>query len=122
GDEIRPAASYRQFVSRHVDQPKTNAPNNNAYCNRLMQSRGLTCKLTNTFIHNPLNEVKAICTHGGTRFRNNLFDSNRSFTLTVCRLVSRGRRRRCAYRGTSQTRRIRVACTNQMPVHFERIL
>ncbi|XP_059587568.1 ribonuclease [Alligator mississippiensis] len=123
--QLTQGASFRQFVNNHVNEPKTAAPNNNAYCNRLMQQRGMTrprCKLSNTFIHAPINQIRAICTNGGRRFRRNLFDSHMSFSLTVCRLVNRRRGRSCVYTGRSQTRRIRVGCVNQLPVHFERIL
>ncbi|TFJ97011.1 Ribonuclease [Platysternon megacephalum] len=54
--ELSEGASYQQFVNQHVDFPRSRVPNNQNYCDLLMQRRGLThpaCKLINTFIHAP---------------------------------------------------------------------
>uniref|UniRef100_A0A8C8S089 Ribonuclease A-domain domain-containing protein n=1 Tax=Pelusios castaneus TaxID=367368 RepID=A0A8C8S089_9SAUR len=120
------SATYQQFLTRHVDFPKTGAPNDRIYCNTLMQRRGLTrpvCKPTNTFIHAPANQLQAICRRAGRCRGRNLCDSNSAFRLTTCRVAPGSRPGRCNYRARVLTRRIRVACNRQrLPVHFHRIL
>ncbi|XP_025049887.1 ribonuclease pancreatic-like [Alligator sinensis] len=118
-------ASFQEFVSEHVDYPKTGGAKSRSYCNVLMQERGMTttsCKPFNVFIHAPINQIRALCTSLGEHFRNDLYDSKKSFDLTVCRLVPRTFRRPCVYSSGSQTRRIRVACHNRLPVRLEQIL
>ncbi|XP_050774014.1 ribonuclease-like [Gopherus flavomarginatus] len=123
--QLSEGASYRQFLNRHVDFPKSGGGNNRLYCNRIMQRRGLThpvCKPTNTFIHAPTSQVQAICRGAGRCHGRNFCDSNSSFHLTTCRVAPGSRPGRCVYRGRVQTRRIRVACNQRLPVHFSRIL
>ncbi|XP_075773438.1 ribonuclease-like [Pelodiscus sinensis] len=117
--------SYRNFVTRHIDFPKTGAPNSRTYCNRMMARRGLTrpvCKPTNTFIHAPTGQVQAVCTGAGRCHGRNFCDSNAAFSLTICRIAPGSRPGRCSYRGRVLNRRIRVGCRNRLPVHFERVL
>ncbi|XP_061445444.1 ribonuclease pancreatic-like [Rhineura floridana] len=116
-------ASYQDFANSHIDYPKTRAPNPNVYCNVMMARRRLnarTCKPTNTFINSSPSSIQQICRTGGTRFQGNLFDSRRRFSVVVCR--NTGRFPRCSYVGRRQIKRLRVACTNNRPVHFERLL
>ncbi|XP_067400716.1 ribonuclease-like [Emydura macquarii macquarii] len=123
--QLSEGVSYRQFLTRHVDNPKTGAPNGRIYCNTLMQRRGLTrpvCKLTNTFVHAPAHQLQAICRGAGRCHGRNLCDSNAAFRLTICRVMPGSRPGRCNYRARVQTRRIRVACRQRLPVHFDRVL
>ncbi|XP_054850890.1 ribonuclease pancreatic-like [Eublepharis macularius] len=118
-------ATYRDFARQHIDHPKTNAPNPNAYCNRMMQRRGMTrgrCKAFNTFINAPPRNIQHICRGGGNRVnpRQNLYDSRRSFPLVNCRNI--GRYPNCRYTGMQANRRVRVACVRRLPVHLERVL
>uniref|UniRef100_A0A8C4Y6Z9 Ribonuclease A-domain domain-containing protein n=1 Tax=Gopherus evgoodei TaxID=1825980 RepID=A0A8C4Y6Z9_9SAUR len=115
-------ASYRQFLNQHVDFPMILGFDNHAYCNYIMERRGLTrpvCKPTNTFIHAPTSEVQAICRGCN---QNNECDSNAAYPLTTCRVRSPPRPPRCIYRGIPQTRRIRVACVGGLPMRFIRVL
>uniref|UniRef100_A0A8C8S0E3 Ribonuclease A-domain domain-containing protein n=1 Tax=Pelusios castaneus TaxID=367368 RepID=A0A8C8S0E3_9SAUR len=123
--QVTPGARYRQFLTRHVDFPKTSTTNDRIYCNLLMQRRGMTrpiCKPTNTFIHTPADQVQAICRHAGRCHRQNLCDSNAAFRLTTCRVAPGSHPGRCFYRGRVQTRQIRVACNRLLPIHFDRVL
>uniref|UniRef100_A0A8C3FQH7 Ribonuclease A-domain domain-containing protein n=1 Tax=Chrysemys picta bellii TaxID=8478 RepID=A0A8C3FQH7_CHRPI len=101
-------ASYQQFVNQHVDFPRSRVPNNQNYCDLLMQRRGLTrpaCKPINTFIHAPAGQ--------------NLYDSTGTFRVTTCREAPSSRPRRCRYRASVRVTRVRVACNSNLPVHLE---
>ncbi|CAM5096108.1 unnamed protein product [Natator depressus] len=66
--QLSEGATYRQFLTRQVDFPKTSASNDWLYCNCIMRRQGLTrpvCKPTNTFIHAPAGQVQAICSAQG---------------------------------------------------------
>lgn len=95
------------------------------YCNLMMQRRKMTdsaCKPSNTFIHGSPEDVDAICTDGGTYFSENYYDSNAHFEVTSCRITGGSQRPPCAYRGRRTSQRVRVACTNSVPVHFKAAL
>ncbi|XP_048374353.1 ribonuclease-like [Sphaerodactylus townsendi] len=114
-------ARYRDFARKHIDHPQTQAANANAYCNLMMQRRGMmrrTCKRTNTFIHSSPGSIQHICRGGGTKVprTRDRYDSRRRYRVTLCR--SRGRYPNCNYRGRRQNRRVRVSCVNRMPVHL----
>ncbi|XP_060112590.1 ribonuclease pancreatic-like [Heteronotia binoei] len=116
-------ATYRDFAHRHIDHPRTRAPNPNAYCNLMMRRRGMMnrfCKPTNTFIHNRPSTIQAVCNRGGRPVNHNLYDSRSRFRVTTCR--NRGRYPRCQYVGRQESRRIRLACVRRQPVHFERLI
>ncbi|XP_067388393.1 ribonuclease-like [Emydura macquarii macquarii] len=117
-------ASYPQFLRQHVDNPKTRARNDRAYCNMMMQRRGMAspCKRTNTFIHAPASQLQAICGPAGRPAGRNLHDSNSRYRLTVCRLAGGSSRPPCNYRGGRTTRRVRLACVGGLPVHYDRAL
>ncbi|XP_050774005.1 ribonuclease-like [Gopherus flavomarginatus] len=120
--QISECASYRQFVTQHFDNPKTNAANDRLYCNLLMQRRGLTrifCKRRNTFIHAPAGQLQAICARGGTHVSLNLYDSLESFNVTTCRVLPRSLPGNCRYRAAIGNTKIRVACVKGLPVHLE---
>lgn len=123
-----PALTQREtrlekFHRQHVDFPRTN-PEMDArrYCNLMMQRRGLTtssCKPSNTFIHAQPSSVDAICSHGGTLYNENYYDSSAPFEITACRITGGSQRPPCNYRGRPNLQRIRVACENGVPVHFK---
>ncbi|XP_077170540.1 ribonuclease-like [Paroedura picta] len=114
---------HEKFRRQHTDYPKT-SPDLDArrYCNLMMQRRGMTsgaCKPSNTFIHGSPEEVDAICTHGGTYFNENYYDSNAHFDVTSCRITGGSQSPPCNYRGRLSTQRVRVACIRNEPVHFK---
>ncbi|XP_075767934.1 ribonuclease-like isoform X2 [Pelodiscus sinensis] len=115
-------ASYQDFVNRHIDFPKSRVPGNRNYCDILMARRGLTrrsCKPTNTFIHAPSGQLRAVCGRGGRPVFRNLRDSLRRFPVTICREVPGSRPGRCRYRASGRNTRVRVACTQNLPVHLD---
>uniref|UniRef100_A0A452HBE1 Ribonuclease A-domain domain-containing protein n=1 Tax=Gopherus agassizii TaxID=38772 RepID=A0A452HBE1_9SAUR len=105
--------------------PQDQTPQGQSYCNVMMRCLWLTrpvCKPTNTFIHAPTSQVQAICRGLGRCHGRNFCDSNSSFFLTICRVAPGSRPGHCVYRGRVQTRKIRVACKQRLPVLFLRIL
>ncbi|XP_042710820.1 ribonuclease-like isoform X2 [Chrysemys picta bellii] len=122
---IRPPDSYQNFVSEHVDFPKTRSPNGQSYCDhimRLLSQNMAACKLTHTFIHASTNRLRAICTSRGRCNQYNECNSNTAYPLTTCWLDSPPRPPSCVYRGIPQIRRIRVVCNWGLPVRFLRVL
>uniref|UniRef100_A0A8C4Y6M4 Ribonuclease A-domain domain-containing protein n=1 Tax=Gopherus evgoodei TaxID=1825980 RepID=A0A8C4Y6M4_9SAUR len=120
--QLSEGASYRQFLTRHVDFPKSGGGNNRLYCNRIMQRRGLTrpvCKPTNTFIHAPTSQIEPVCRDGGEPAEGDLRLSEDPFPLTVCELQGGSDPPDCDYSGSSSTSRIVIACVDGEPVHFE---
>ncbi|XP_067388331.1 ribonuclease-like [Emydura macquarii macquarii] len=115
-------ASYQQFLTRHVDFPKTGAPNDRLYCDLLMQRRGLTrlsCTHHNTFVHAPAARLRAVCGPGGTHVRLNLYDSPEPFPVTTCRVRPGSRPGHCQYRATVGLSQVRLACVRRLPVRLE---
>uniref|UniRef100_A0A8C3I0H5 Ribonuclease A-domain domain-containing protein n=1 Tax=Chrysemys picta bellii TaxID=8478 RepID=A0A8C3I0H5_CHRPI len=106
------------FLRKHVDYPKTNAPNANAYCNKMMQIRGIYGKPVNTFIHEPVSKINSICKEGGTPKIGGLHESKVEFRITQCVLPG-SYPRNCKYRAAIGNTRIRVGCEDWLPVHLE---
>ncbi|XP_039353199.1 ribonuclease-like [Mauremys reevesii] len=120
--QLTEGASYQQFVNQHVDFPRSRVPNNQNYCDLLMQRRGLTrpaCKPINTFIHEPAGQLRDICGRGGRHIKRNLYDSKRTFRVTTCREAPGSRPRHCRYRASVRVTRVRVACNSNLPVHLD---
>ncbi|KAH0626315.1 hypothetical protein JD844_001227 [Phrynosoma platyrhinos] len=114
--------NWSSFQNKHIDFPKSSASNPNAYCNLMMMRRNLNpkrCKPLNTFVHASQSDIQAVCSREGTRYKDNLYDSNREFPLTDCKNVGGNPPNNCNYVGTPGTKKIRVACENNYPVHFE---
>uniref|UniRef100_A0A8C0GXA9 Ribonuclease n=1 Tax=Chelonoidis abingdonii TaxID=106734 RepID=A0A8C0GXA9_CHEAB len=113
-----------RFLRQHVDNPKTRARNDRSYCNMMMQRRGMArpCKHTNSFVHAPASQLQGVCGRAGRPVGRNLHDSNNRYRITICQLAGRSTRPPCNYRGSSRTRRIRVACVRGLPVHYDRNL
>ncbi|KAJ7313010.1 hypothetical protein JRQ81_004271 [Phrynocephalus forsythii] len=117
--------NWSSFQNKHVDYPQSSAPNLNTYCDLMMRRRQLNpkrCKPLNTFINQQAAVVKQVCVNEGTHYKSNLYDSIQSFHLINCRNTGGTSPDSCKYVGTSQKARIRVACENNQPVHFEDVL
>ncbi|KAM9121372.1 ribonuclease pancreatic-like [Pangshura tecta] len=110
---------YEQFKKRHFDYPKTSDIHNETYCNYMMKKRNMTCKPKNTFIHAPEEDIKAICEKKGIPVKDNIYKSNTTFNLTICKRKTQNGKA-CTYEEEEQTSIISVACNEQhLPVHFE---
>ncbi len=114
---------YKKFIRQHVFGAM-----NVQRCDSEIRTRHITgsqndnsCKEVNTFILANNNQVKAVCTGGGTRLPENrdLYMSNKPFPVVACTLISGERHPKCAYRGHKSTRKIVVGCAGDWPTHYE---
>ncbi|XP_066198925.1 ribonuclease pancreatic [Saccopteryx leptura] len=116
----------KKFQRQHMD-PGGNASGNSIYCNQMMRRRKMTegrCKPVNTFVHEPLVDVQAICLQGNITCKNgqpNCHKSNSSMNITDCRLTNGSKYPNCQYKTSSKERQIIVACEGNpyVPVHFD---
>ncbi|KAG8509744.1 Ribonuclease pancreatic [Galemys pyrenaicus] len=114
-----------RFQRQHMDPG--NFPNNPTYCNVMMKRRHMTqgrCKPVNTFVHEPLVDVQAVCLERNITCKNgqpNCHQSPSSMRVTDCRLTSGSKYPNCAYRTSQKERYIIVACEGNpyVPVHFD---
>ncbi|XP_044842496.1 ribonuclease-like [Mauremys mutica] len=114
---------YEQFKRKHVDFPKTSNTHGKTYCNYMMKERNMTndtyCKPVNTFIHDTEQAIKAICKEKGILVKDNIYKSNTTFKLTICKLKSQNGQS-CTYEEEEETSMICVGCNEKhLPVHFE---
>ncbi|XP_055989907.1 ribonuclease pancreatic-like [Sorex fumeus] len=117
-----------RFQRQHMDLG-TGPMGNHTYCNVMMVHRNMTrgfCKAKNTFIHEPLSSVQAICGDQSVpcknRTMNNCYSSRYPMSTTLCVLRSRPRPPNCTYITHPTIKQlITVACdgTPLGPVHFE---
>uniref|UniRef100_A0A8D0B2K1 Ribonuclease A-domain domain-containing protein n=1 Tax=Salvator merianae TaxID=96440 RepID=A0A8D0B2K1_SALMN len=107
--------NWGAFRNKHIDYPKTEAPNVNAYCNLMIQQRGLNegkCKPTNTFINESPSTVQQVCTKTSNGYR----ISADKFPVVECR--NRGRWPDCNYVGKPRTGQLRLLCRDNLPIHY----
>nr|XP_010947981.2 ribonuclease pancreatic-like isoform X1 [Camelus bactrianus] len=116
----------KKFQRQHMDSG--NSPGNNTnYCNQMMKRRKMTrgwCKPVNTFVHESLEDVKAICSEKNITCKNgqyNCHQSNSTVNITDCRQTGSSRYPNCVYKTTKLQKRIIVACEGNvsMPVHLD---
>ncbi|XP_021100251.1 ribonuclease pancreatic [Heterocephalus glaber] len=119
-------SSAMKFRRQHMDSE--GSPNTNAnYCNEMMRRRNMTegrCKPVNTFVHEPLADVQAVCFQKNVACKNgqtNCYQSSSSMHITDCRLTSNSKYPTCSYRTSQMERSIIVACEGNpyVPVHFD---
>ncbi|XP_075387799.1 ribonuclease pancreatic [Tenrec ecaudatus] len=115
-----------KFQRQHMD-PGSSSSSNLNYCNQMMTYRNMTrdrCKPVNTFVHEPLEEVQAVCLQGSITCKNgqlNCHKSGSSMHITDCRLKGGSKYPKCEYRATTKMSYIIVACEGKpyVPVHFD---
>nr|AGF41066.1 RNase1 beta1 [Myotis lucifugus] len=114
-----------KFQRQHMDP---DGPSNNSnYCNQMMRRRNMTegwCKPVNTFVHEPLVDVQAICLQGNITCKNgkpNCHKSNSSMNITDCHKTSGSKYPNCDYQTSQKERHVIVACEGNpyVPVHFD---
>ncbi|XP_053450842.1 ribonuclease pancreatic isoform X2 [Nycticebus coucang] len=116
-----------KFQRQHMDSGGTSSISNHTYCNQMMQRRNMTkgrCKPVNTFVHEPLEDVQAVCFQERVNCKNgqtNCYKSSSSMDITDCRLTNGSKYPNCSYRTSQKKRHIIVACegTPYVPVHFD---
>ncbi|XP_067398643.1 ribonuclease-like [Emydura macquarii macquarii] len=110
---------YEKFQRQHVDTAPGWEPDPSRYCNLMMPRRNMTvgfCKQLNSFVHGDLGLITNVCGAGGTPRHGDFHYSNSPFNVTDCR--ARGAWPNCNYRGSQDQKRICLACTNGVPVHY----
>ncbi|XP_077687845.1 ribonuclease-like [Eretmochelys imbricata] len=104
------------FRREHVNNPKNNAVNNKVYCNMMMWDRGIFWKYTNTFIHESLKKINAICNADGIPAGGFKRKSKNSFSITICTFNPWT----FSFNGLSGKKKIVLSCLNGLPVRFVR--
>ncbi|XP_064359803.1 ribonuclease CL2-like [Dromaius novaehollandiae] len=112
---------YQKFLRQHVDYPTTSGLPGARYCNVLLMRRavnipGRPCKLVNTFVHAPAQQLLAVCARQPDGFHATVG----TLPVTACRLVGRNVHPPCTYRVAQLNHRVQVACQNGLPVHLHR--
>nr|KAF6502335.1 hypothetical protein HJG59_015657 [Molossus molossus] len=82
------------------------------------------CKPMNTFVHELLEDVEAICMEDNIRCKNgqnNCHKSKFNMRVTDCRLTNGSRYPNCKYHTSQKEKQIIVACVGNpsVPVHFD---
>ncbi|XP_049624650.1 ribonuclease pancreatic-like [Suncus etruscus] len=116
----------KKFQRQHVDSEGSPSINSN-YCDLMMKRRKMTqgrCKPVNTFVHEPLPAIQAVCREQSIPCKNgqpNCHKSNSTMNLTNCRLKKGARDANCAYQTIRKEGHITVACEGDLylPVHFD---
>uniref|UniRef100_A0A8C2UN59 pancreatic ribonuclease n=1 Tax=Chinchilla lanigera TaxID=34839 RepID=A0A8C2UN59_CHILA len=119
-------SSAMRFQRQHVDSGSSPGSNPN-YCNEMMKRRNMTqgrCKPVNTFVHEPLADVQAVCFQKNVPCKNgqtNCYQSSSNMHITDCRLTSNSKYPDCSYRTLQENKGIIVACEGNpyVPVHFD---
>uniref|UniRef100_A0A8C2RRH1 Ribonuclease A-domain domain-containing protein n=1 Tax=Capra hircus TaxID=9925 RepID=A0A8C2RRH1_CAPHI len=89
-----------------MDSGSSSSGNSN-YCNLMMKRRRMThgrCKPVNTFVHESLDDVKAVCSQKNITCKNgqpNCYQSNSTMNITDCRETGSSKYPNCAYKTTS---------------------
>ncbi|OWK09486.1 hypothetical protein Celaphus_00006495 [Cervus elaphus hippelaphus] len=107
-----------KFRRQHMDAGSSSSGNAN-YCNQMMKRRRMThgrCKPVNTFVHESLDNVKAVCSQKNITCKNgqpNCYQSNSTMNITDCRETGSSKYPNCAYKTSQKQKYITVAsCTN----------
>ncbi|XP_037358861.1 ribonuclease pancreatic-like [Talpa occidentalis] len=115
-----------RFQRQHMD-PGNFPESNSTYCNLMMRRRNMTqgrCKPVNTFVHESLVDVQAVCLERNITCKNgqpNCHQSNSTMNITDCRLTRGSKYPNCAYQTSSKEGHIIIACVGDplVPVHYD---
>nr|ACV70063.1 RNase 1 alpha [Callosciurus prevostii] len=119
-------SAAKKFQRQHMDSSDSFS-SSPTYCNEMMKRRNMTkghCKPVNTFVHEPLVDVRAVCTQENVTCKNgqtNCYQSKSSMHITDCRLTRGSKYPDCRYQTTVKEKHIVVACEGNpsVPVHFD---
>ncbi|XP_023422756.1 ribonuclease pancreatic B [Cavia porcellus] len=119
-------SSAMKFQRQHMD-PEGSPSNSSNYCNVMMIRRNMTqgrCKPVNTFVHESLADVQAVCFQKNVLCKNgqtNCYQSYSRMRITDCRVTSSSKFPNCSYRMSQAQKSIIVACEGDpyVPVHFD---
>ncbi|KAM9201930.1 LOW QUALITY PROTEIN: ribonuclease pancreatic [Dugong dugon] len=114
-----------KFQWQHMDSDSSPS-NNSSYYNQMMRHCNVTqdCKPVNTFVHDHLVDVQAICLQENITCKNGqpyCDQSNSNVHITDFCLTGSSRYPSCAYWTSNKMRHIIVACegNSYVPVHFD---
>eukprot|EP00063_Salmo_salar_P079669 XP_014054504.1 PREDICTED: ribonuclease-like 3 [Salmo salar] len=125
GQPANISSRYTHFLRQHVNGDMTiqKCQGVMGYL-ELTESDSENCKVKNTFIKANSNQVRAICTGGGTPMGNGLFESNNHFPVVICKhkckkkMLCQHTHPQYEYGGSSSTRKVVIACEREWPVHY----
>ncbi|KAJ1079348.1 hypothetical protein K5549_020680, partial [Capra hircus] len=104
-----------KFERQHMRSGSSPSSNSNC-CNLVMP--------VNTFVHESLDDVKAVCSQKKVACKNgqiNCYQSNSAMRITDCRQTGSSKYPNCAYKTIRAEKRIIVACEGKpyVSVHFD---
>nr|Q8VD91.1 RecName: Full=Ribonuclease pancreatic alpha-type; AltName: Full=RNase 1 gamma; Flags: Precursor [Rattus fuscipes]CAC86437.1 pancreatic ribonuclease alpha [Rattus fuscipes] len=119
-------SSADKFKRQHMDT-EGSSKSSPTYCNQMMKRRDMTngsCKPVNTFVHEPLEDVQAICSQGQVTCKNgksNCYKSSSTLHITDCRLKGSSKYPNCDYTTTDSQKQLIIACDGNpyVPVHLD---
>ncbi|XP_037691449.1 ribonuclease pancreatic isoform X2 [Choloepus didactylus] len=115
-----------KFQRQHMDSGSS-LSSDSSYCNKMMKVRNMTqesCKPVNTFVHESLQDVQAVCFQENVTCKNgqqNCHQSRSNMHITDCRQTSGSKYPNCLYQTSNMNRHIIIACEGNpyVPVHFD---
>ncbi|XP_037358860.1 ribonuclease pancreatic-like [Talpa occidentalis] len=110
--------SWPKFENDHMDPG--NGPFGPNYCKKEMKSRNISGKQCNTFVHEPMEAVQAVCLEPNITCKNgrdNCHKSRSPMSITEC-FRKKGR---SSYKAINEKRYIIIACKGNplLPVHYD---
>ncbi|XP_037357819.1 ribonuclease pancreatic-like [Talpa occidentalis] len=110
--------SWPKFENDHMDPG--NGPFSPNYCNKEMENRNISGKLFNTFVHQPVEAVQAVCLEPNITCKNgqnNCHKSRSPMSITEC-IREKGP---SDYNTINKRRHIVIACEGNplLPVHYD---
>uniref|UniRef100_A0A8C4Y7D1 Ribonuclease A-domain domain-containing protein n=1 Tax=Gopherus evgoodei TaxID=1825980 RepID=A0A8C4Y7D1_9SAUR len=110
--------AFKTFLWEHVDYLRSSFSSNRAYCKMMMVDRGVIWKYTNTFIHEPVNTINAVCKDDGIPVGGFNRQSKKTFKITTCTFNILT----FSFNGLNGTSKIVLTCLNGLPVRFVRYI
>ncbi|KAL4631147.1 ribonuclease-like [Arapaima gigas] len=124
GDDLQPKESqYQKFLRQHYANKMSIKECDSMISQRKICMENRRCKKVNTFIvKTTQKKLKNVCLNDGKIYNNkqDLYISNKQFSLVTCKLKGNSQDPPCNYRGTGSYQRIVIACKAKLPVHLER--
>nr|Q8VD83.2 RecName: Full=Ribonuclease pancreatic; AltName: Full=RNase 1; AltName: Full=RNase A; Flags: Precursor [Sundamys muelleri] len=119
-------SSPDKFKRQHMDT-EGSSKSSPTYCNQMRSPQEMTkgsCKPVNTFLHEPLEDVQAICSQDKVTCKDgksNCHKSSSTLHITDCCLKGSSNYPKCNYTTTESQKHIIIACDGNpyVPVHFD---
>ncbi|XP_043775394.1 LOW QUALITY PROTEIN: seminal ribonuclease-like [Cervus elaphus] len=119
------SAAAKLLWRQYTDSGSSSSSSSN-YCNLMMSCRKMTqgkCRPVDTFVHESLANIKAVCSQKKVACKNgqsSSYQSNSAMHVTECRETGSSKYPNCAYKTTRAEKHIIVACQGKpyVSVHF----